>query len=1002
MSENNVRVLADPLSPLEVGRVLTKSAKQAQNVLLVCYVGHGLVSPGGELYLATKSTERQPELLAYTALAYTAVRTSLLQSPARSIVVVLDCCFSGKAVGVLGALESAVAVDLAQVNGGYVLTSAAPEELALAPPGARHTAFTGELIGLLTRGDPDGPPLLTLRHAYQYLNGVLPARGFPKPHRRASEWIDDLILAPNPAYRPPEDAPPTRDTDTPGSDVCPYPGLAPFRTEDAQWFFGRERVTTELVGRLAARLEQARPLVLVGASGSGKSSLLRAGLLPALSAGTLLVPGSRTWPRLLFTPTADPVGELAALVARLARMEPGVIRAELVAEPDGFATIVRRALMVWAGESEISGARVVLVVDQFEETFLRCHEERDRQIFIRALCAAAGADGSALGDEPPALVVLGVRADLYDRCAAYPELLPALQDGQVVLGPMRATELRAVIERPAHDAGLTLQEGLVDTVLYELGAGNGSGVSGVAIAAGQYDPGMLPLLSHALQATWEHREDRTLTVAGYQAAGGIRGAVATTAETTFQSFDPAMQQATRRLLLRMVQISDGFSDARLRVDQNTLIAHSPDPGAASAVFDAFARVRLITVEEDAAEITHEALLRAWPRLRGWIDADRAGLYVHQQLTEISQRWDRDGRPTSALYRDTALAVAEDWAQKHGHHGDLGTLERDFLAASQELRVRQQQTSHGRACRVRQLVASLIILLIFSLVGAGVALYQSYSTSSQRGSATVLTGHTEAVGAVTFSLDGRTLASSSDDGTVRLWDVTDPAHSTPLGQPLTGHTDWVNSVVFSPDGHTLASGSTDRTVRLWDVTDPAHSTPSLGQPLTGHTEYITKVAFNPGGRTLASSSGDQTVRLWDVTDPTRPAPLGPPLTGHTDSVGTVVFSPGGRILASGSHDGTVRLWDVTDPAHSTPLGQPLTGHTDSVYSVVFSPDGRILASGSRDGTVRLWDVTDPTRPAPLGPPLTGHTDRVYSVVFSPDGRILASGSHDRTVRLWSLP
>jgi hypothetical protein len=272
---SNVRVLADPRTPLEVGRVVTDSAKQAQDVLLVCYVGHGLVSPGGELYLATTSTERQPELLAYTALAYTAVRTSLLQSPARSIVVILDCCFSGKAVGVLGALYSAVAVDLAQVSGGYVLTSAAPEELALAPPGAKYTAFTGELIGFLTRGDPDGPPLLTMRHAFQYLNRVLPAQGFPKPHRRASEWIDDLVLAPNPVYRPPENTLPEPDATAPAGDVCPYPGLAAFQAEDARWFFGRERVTTELVGRLAARLDQARPLVLVGVSGSGKSSLLR-------------------------------------------------------------------------------------------------------------------------------------------------------------------------------------------------------------------------------------------------------------------------------------------------------------------------------------------------------------------------------------------------------------------------------------------------------------------------------------------------------------------------------------------------------------------------------------------------------------------------------------------------------------------------------------------------------------------------------------------------------
>ncbi|MGH3621933.1 MAG: caspase, EACC1-associated type [Sciscionella sp.] len=282
MVEEAVHVLTDPQTPLEVGRVLAESAAQAEDVLLVFFVGHGLVSPGGELYLATRATERRPELLAFSALAYTAVRTSLLESRARSIVVILDCCFAGRAVGILGVLDEAVAVDLAQINGGYVLTSAAREEVALAPPGSRHTAFTGELIGLLTRGDPDGPALLTLRYAYHYLKRVLPARGFPRPHRRASEWIDDLVLAPNPAYCPPEDTRPDQDPAGQAGE-CPYPGLVPFQQDNARWFFGRERVTTELVGRLAARLDQPRPLVLVGASGAGKSSLLRAGLLPSLA-----------------------------------------------------------------------------------------------------------------------------------------------------------------------------------------------------------------------------------------------------------------------------------------------------------------------------------------------------------------------------------------------------------------------------------------------------------------------------------------------------------------------------------------------------------------------------------------------------------------------------------------------------------------------------------------------------------------------------------------------
>jgi WD40 repeat protein/energy-coupling factor transporter ATP-binding protein EcfA2 len=263
---------------------------------------------------------------------------------------------------------------------------------------------------------------------------------------------------------------------------------------------------------------------------------------------------------------------------------------------------------------------------------------------------------------------------------------------------------------------------------------------------------------------------------------------------------------------------------------------------------------------------------------------------------------------------------------------------------------------------------------------------------------LLTSHTGFVTSVAFSPDRHTLASASTDHTVQLWNVTDPAHPSPLGQPLTGHTNDVYSVAFSPDGHTLASSSKDHTVRLWNVTDPAHPTP-LGQPLTGHTDLVTSLAFSPDGHTLASGSGDKTVRLWNVTDPAHPTPLGQPLTGHTNYVTSLAFNPDGHTLASGSSDHTVRLWNVTDPAHPTPLGQPLTGHTDYVTSLAFNPDGHTLASGSNDHTVRLWNVTDPAHPTPLGQPLTGHTDTVYSVAFSPDGHTLASSSGDNTVRLW---
>ncbi len=1024
VSPGNLRVLTDPASPGEVGLALTEDAEQAEEVLLVYYVGHGLVSVAGELYLATASTDRHTSRMLFTALPYTAVRTLLLESRARSIVVILDCCFSGRATGVLaGQEDGSVAVDLARVSGAYVLTSAAREELALAPVGARHTAFTGELIRLLRDGDPDGPPLLTLNHVYRHLSHVLSARGFPLPQRRASQWIEDLPLAANPAPRLLRPGP---EGEAVGEvDACPYPGLAAFGAEQAQWFFGRERLISELVGRLAARLDQAIPLVVVGASGSGKSSLLRAGLLPALAAGTPLGPGSRTWPRLLFTPTADPVDVLAAQVARLAGEDPEAVRAELVIDPRNFAATVRRALRAQAGESEIGGARVVMVIDQFEETFTQCADERDRQMFIRALSAAAGTDIDTTGhgergrdSEPPALVVLGMRADLYGWCAAYPELLPALQDGQLVVGPMRAGELRAAIERPAAVTGLTLETDLVDTLLFDLGAEDPSGNEDEPGSRVEYDPGTLPMLSHAMRATWEHRGDRTLTLAGYHAAGGIRGAVATTAERAFQDFDTAEQQAARRLLLRLIHIGDGVAETRRRVDRDSLLAQAPEPDAAAAVLNALAVARLVTVDAESVEITHEALLRAWPRLRGWIDADRAGLHTHQQLTEAAATWDRDGRPVSGLYRDDELTVSDRWAQEADHRSDLGTVEQEFLTASQALRARQERR---RARRPRQLIGTLSVLLTVAMT-VGAVLYFKQSPQKPE-PPTILSTHALHVTAMAYSPDGRDLAIVSGHS-VQLWGVA----AGKLLATLHGYNTDLVSVAFSSDGHTLASSSQNGTaqrwsipnlralnilqvndpdltsvalspdgitqaisdgqsVQLWDLRSPAH----ISGILKGRGTGLTAAAFSPDGRTLATASQDGTA-LWSVAT----HKLLRTLPGASAGSTLIAFSPDGRTLATGNGR-IVRLWNLRDPDHPLLSSTLRNAGADSVQ-VALSPDGHTVAT--RDNrSVQLWDFRSPARPV-LSGTLKGDGTDLTALTFSPDGRTLATGSQDGKALLWS--
>ncbi|MBV9141929.1 MAG: hypothetical protein JO115_13605 [Pseudonocardiales bacterium] len=853
---------------------------------------------------------------------------------------------------------------------------------------------------------------------------------------------------------------------------CPYPGLASFGREQARWFFGRDQLTSKLIARLDNRLRSGGMQMVVAPSGAGKSSLLHAGLLPKLDNGAL--PGSSQWPRIVFTPTADPLAALASHIAALIDADSAAL-AEKLAAPSPSARAVLRQLLLNRLGREGSGARLVVVVDQFEELFTLCTDDQQRRTFSDVLFEltrpplSVEADGQILG-----LVVVGVRADFYAACANDTHLRTALEDNPLLVGPMSDTELREAILYPAQDVGLDVEPGLVDLLLRDLG--DTAPITGEC-AVTSYEAGRLPLLAHALRATWQQRHGHTLTVEGYRNTGGIHHAVATTAENVFTGLDPTSQHVARTLFLRLVKVGDGTEDTRRRLARRDLLS-GLNAGSVGPVVDAFTTGRLLTQDQDTVEITHEALLRAWPRLRQWIDTDRVGNLIRQELDDAATVWDRQGRDTAGLYRGSRLEAARTWAASRLHEDDLSPAASAFLAAS-------TQQEH-RAARLRRTV--LVVLSVLALVASGaavVALHLSSTAQRERDTAifnqltaradrlrstdvslaaqldltayrmqptqdlytalvtlgnaalstTPLTGHTDHVRSVVFSPDGRTLASGSADQTVRLWNVANPAHPTPLGTPLAESTPWGNLVVFTPDGRTLATGDAN-TVRLWNVTDPVHPTP-LGLPLTGHTDDINAVVFSLDGHLLATGSGDQTVRLWNVTDPAHPTPLGPPLTGHTNVVRSVAFSPNGhtlvsgsddrttrlwdipqtflshtahvtavafsphgRTLVTGSDDRTVRLWNVTDPARPAPLGPPLTGHTNWVHAVVFSPDGRILGTGDGE-TVRLWNVTDPAHPTPLGPPLTGHTDDITAMVFSPDGHTLASGSNDHTVRLWNV-
>ena len=1030
LARERLRVIIDPATPTEIGTVLAEEAEQATSVLLVYYVGHGLVGLGGELYLATQATDRRPGWLAHTALAYNAVRNSLLESPATSLVVVLDCCYSGRALGVLGSVQNE-AIDMAWVHGGFVLTSAAPDELALAPEGDTYTAFTGEFLKLLRDGDPDGPPQMTLQSIYRYLGRALPARGGPRPRRVTSGRVDDLVLTSNPAYQPARPNP--RPKLPPSGDVCPYPGLAAFEPEQAHWFFGRDRLTAELTARLAGRLAGGGPLVVVAPSGAGKSSLLRAGLMPALARGDRTAPGSRHWPRVLMTPGPHPLTTLAAQIAPLTGSGLAALGYYFSQDPGRGAERFREILRKRAAGRGVAGARVIVVVDQFEEVFTLCADEAERRAFIGLLGELAS--GSREG-EPGGLVVIGLRADFYGRFAEYQELREAVEQDQVLVGPMSTAELREAIERPAQAVGLELEPGLVELLLRDIGAGDGSGAP-----AGDYEAGRLPLIAYALQETWEQRSGSTLTVDGYQATGGIHHAIATAAEGTYAALPEAGRQATRPLFLRLVKIGDGTQDTRRSVGEAELLSHSPASTAAEAALQAFTRARLLTMSEDSVQISHEALLRAWPRLQQWISEDRAGNLLGQQLEDDATAWEKSGHDNSVLLRGSRLDAALGWARERLSNGDVSPVVESFL--------RESRRQRARAGHIRN--AAVAVLAAVALVAAGTAWFafgqRAAAQSSSRAAvldqvtaeadqlpgtdsslaaelnvlayqmkpsdalytklisaqdtplATVLPVASGTPDSVAFSPIGNTLAAATSAG-VQLWNVSSSSAPRPLGSPLRVGSGTPDSVVFSPRGDILAA-ATSAGVQLWNVS--SSSAPRLlGSPLRTGSGTVVSVAFSPSGDILAAATGGG-VQLWNVAAASTPAFMSALPISQAGTVSSVAFSPDGGTLAVAAS--SLQLWNVAVPglprvsATIGPLAN-FSGHSSPFLSVAFSSHGHLLAAGAADDAVHLWVVTNPAKPESFGDePFDSNS--VNSVAFSSDGDLLATGSVDSTAYLYNV-
>src|SRR5688572_6216226 len=752
-----------------------------------------------------------------------------------------------------------------------------------------------------------------------------------------------------------------RQEDAPAPGIAPYKGLLFFDEVDAELFFGRENLTAHLADRVSdlAIDSSLRFLAVVGASGSGKSSLVRAGLAVALK--------HTGWDVRIFTPGADPLTAL-----------------EMQLELD----------QVKAGS-----AQLLILVDQFEETFTLCRDESERVSFIEKLLSLAQEPSRKMA------VVIALRADFYSHCAQYPLLRQAVAAEQEYIGQMTAEELRRAIEEPARRGGWEFEPGLVDALLQDIGAHASHGP----------EPGALPLLSHALLATWERRRGRTFTLAGYRASGGVRGAIAETAESVFtDQLNQTQQELARDVFLRLTELGEGTEDTRRRAALNELVRQSAEATQLRIVLNTLAEARLITLNEDSAEVAHEALIREWQRLHEWLTHDREGLLLRRHLTESAYEWEARGHDPAELYRGARLAQTREWAS--ANEETLNASERAFLAASveqeqhdalereaqrqRELEAAQKlaETQSHAAQQLRRRAVYLVGVLVLAIIAAltaGVFANRNATLAGQNASIaqTAQVANTQAIADFTRSEAQRLAAEANslmlnkgDTNLIALLAIRSlNMQYTPSGDAVlaglttlespprvfTGHSSDVWGVDFSPDGKYLVTGSSDRTARLWDV-----ATGETIRVFSGHTE-IDRVDFSPDGKYLLTGGGaDHTALLWDIaTGKTVQI-----FSGHTGSVDSGGFSPDGKlIVTAGGQDLTARIWDVAtgETLHV------LTGHSGGYLPrVAFSPDGKyVLTAGDTDRTARLWDVATGNEVMVF----SGHPELVAAVAFSPDGK-----------------
>ncbi len=799
----------------------------------------------------------------------------------------------------------------------------------------------------------------------------------------------------------------------------PYKGLRAFQVADALDFFGREAFITKLVERMNDHHRFNRLLAIVGPSGSGKSSLVRAGLIPALWQGKL--PRSERWFVVELVPGTRPLDQLEVALVRVAANQAGNLQQQLARDANG---LLRAADLILPRDN----TELVLVIDQFEELFTLVDDDAMRIHFLALLHAAVTDPRSRIR------IVITLRADYYDRPLHYPEFGELVRSRMETLLPLSAQELEQAITGPARRVGVTFEPGLVAQIVSEM----------------HYQAGALPLLQYALTELFERREGRVLTHAAYAAIGGAVGALANRADEIFYSLDDNGRELTRQMFLRLVTLGEHTGYARRRVPRSELLALDSQRDLMDEIIDTFADYRLLSLDHEPdtrrpiVELAHEAILGSWERLREWLDDSRYDISQQRVLAAATHEWLQADKDTSYLLHGTRLEQFASWAADSSL--SLTTKERDYLDTSIMQNAREHVLEHERqqrelalahraaesaqqaamsqrraARRLRYLVGALLAFVVAAL---GLSLFafderDNANTARATSDSHAVRAAQNAIQAQELALvNGAQAALAQDDLETALAlavaanrvaqpsaqaqrTLSEVAYRTGPIQHFSGPQDSVLRVTFSPDGEMiLTGGSSDNKAYVWDT-----ESGQLLHQLEAHTDWIVDVGFSPDGSTGFTISRDRTIILWDLQTGHEIRRFGTDLILGPEML-SATFSPDGRTILSNNgglpssnpgEEANLILWDVA-------TGQPIRtfrGHTGGVGGLAISPDGRMVLSGANMGEMILWDINTAAILERFSED-TGDWRRLPSdIVFSPDGRAAYSKGMDGVVTVWDL-